>query len=81
MEVFDGNTWTKIYANSANVGLNSDAEQAISWAIKRMKQEEEWYKLATNNEAVHIALEQLEQARTRLELTAILARENDKTTS
>ncbi len=73
MEVFDGHSWLKIHASSANVGLNSDAEQAISWAVKRMKQEKEWYKLATTNEAVRIALDQLEQARTRLELTAILA--------
>lgn len=81
MEVFDGNTWMKIYANSANVGLNSDAEKAISWSIKQMKQEEEWYKLATTNEAVRIALDQLEQARTRLELTTILAKEYEQTTS
>ena len=81
MEVFDGHTWMKIYASSANVGLNSDAEAAISWAIKQMKQEKEWYELATTNEAVRIALDQLEQARTRLELTTILAREHDETTS
>lgn len=81
MEVFDGNTWMKIYASSANVGLNTEAEQAISWAIKRMKQEKDWYELATNNEAVRIALEQLEQAKARLELTTILAREHDETTS
>jgi len=81
MEVFDGNTWMKIYASSANVGLNSDAEQAVSWAIKRMKQEKEWYELATTNEAVRIALDQLEQAKTRLELTTILAKEHEQTTS
>lgn len=81
MEVFDGNTWMKIYAGSANVGLNTEAEQAIDWAIKRMKQEKEWYELATTNEAVRIALDQLEQARTRLELTAHLARDYDTTTS
>lgn len=78
MEVFDGNTWTKIYASSANVGLNSEAEKAIDWAINRMKQEKEWYELASSNEAVKIALDQLEQAKTRLELTAILARENEE---
>jgi hypothetical protein len=81
MEVFDGNSWMKIYAGSANVGLNNEAEKAIDWAIKRMKQEEEWYKLATTNKAVRIALDQLEQAKTRLELTSILARENEETTT
>lgn len=81
MEVFDGNSWMKIYASSANVGMNAEAEQAISWAIKRMKQEKEWYELATTNEAVRIALDQLEQAKTRLELTAHLARDYETTTS
>ena len=81
MEVFDGNTWMKIYASSANVGLNKDAEKAIDWAIKRMNQEKEWYELASNNEAVRIALDQLEQAQTRLELTTHLARDYDKETT
>ena len=81
MEVYDGQSWTKIYPSSANVGLNTEAEAAIDWAVKRMKQEKEWYELATNNEAVRIALDQLEQAKTRLELTAHLARDYETTTS
>jgi hypothetical protein len=64
--------------NNADVGLNNDANEAISWAIKRMRQEEEWYKLASSNEAVRIALEELEKARSRLELTARLAREHER---
>lgn len=43
MKVFDGHAWTKIYKGNANVGLNTETEQAIDWAIKRMKQEKEWY--------------------------------------
>ena len=81
MEVFDGSSWIKIYPSSANVGLNTEAEAAIDWAIKRMKREKEWYELATTNEAVRIALDQLEQAQTRLELTAHLARDYDKETT
>jgi hypothetical protein len=78
MEVFDSQSWIEIYPSSANVGLSNEAEQAIDWAIKRMKQEKEWYELATTNEAVRIALDQLEQARTRLELTAHLARDYER---
>ena len=81
LEVYDGNTWMKIYGGTANVGLNQEAEKAITWAIKQMQQEQEWYKLATSNEAVKIALDQLEQAKTRLELTTILAKEYEQTTS
>lgn len=81
MEVYDGTVWQRIYMNNANIGLNNEADNAINWAIKRMREEQEWYKLASNNEAVRIALEQLEQAREKLELTAILAREYDKETA
>lgn len=81
LEVYDGNTWMKIYGGSANVGLNQEAEKAIAWAIKQMQQEHEWYSLAANNEAVRIALDNLENAKTQLKLTAILARENDKETT
>lgn len=79
MEVFDGgsNTWSPIYGSNASINLNHDAEEALKWAIERMAKEKEWYKLATTNDSVRIALEQLEQAKQRLELTAILARNNE----
>jgi hypothetical protein len=51
----------------------------VQWARKKRDEENEWYKLASSNEAVRIALEQLEQAKTRLELTAILSREYETT--
>jgi hypothetical protein len=81
MEVYDGNSWRTMSGCSASVSLNNGAEEAIEWAIKRMSQEKEWYELASSNEAVRIALEQLEQAKTKLELTTILAREYEQTTS
>lgn len=81
LEVYNGSTWLPIDGTSATVTLNSEAEQAIEWTLKKMKQEKEWYELASTNEAVRIALEQLEQAQTRLELTTILAKDYEQTTS
>ena len=81
MEVFDGNNWQQLNMGSVSVGLDHEAEQAIDWALKKIKQEKEWCELAINNEAVRIALDHLEQATTRLELTAHLAREYEQTTS
>ncbi len=81
MEVFDGNAWIKIYAGTANVGLNSNAESAIDWAISRMEEEKSWKELAEKNQAVKIALENLEQARQQVDIIAKLAREYDTTTS
>jgi hypothetical protein len=78
MEVYDGNNWMTINMNHASVGLNSEAESLLDWARKKRDEEDAWYKLAKTNEAVRIALEQLEQARERLELTAILARDYER---
>ena len=81
MEVFDGSSWMKIYLNNADVGLSGSANSAIDWAIKKMEEEKEWQKLAENNKAVKIALENLEEARRQLSITAKLAREYDTETT
>ena len=81
LEVYNGSTWLAIDGTSATVNMKPEAEQAIEWALKQMAQEKEWYELASTNEAVRIALEQLEQAKTRLELTTILAKDHEQTTS
>ena len=79
MEVFNGSSWQMLSTSYATVGLDQDTLDIIQWARKNRDQEEKWYQLASSNEAVRIALEQLEQAKTRLELTAILAREYETT--
>ena len=81
MEVFDGNNWVQLNMSVPSIGLNSDAESLLDWARKKRDEEQGWYSLASTNEAVRIALDQLEQAKTRVELTAILARDHEKTTS
>ncbi len=81
MEVYDGSNWITLNMGYASVGLNGEAESLLDWARKKRDEETEWYRLASNSEAVRIALQQLEQARERLELTAILARDYEQTTS
>lgn len=80
-EVYNGSTWMTMNGTSASVSMTPDAEQAISWAIQKMAEEKAWKELAENNQAVKIALENLEQARQQLNITATLAREYDQTTS
>ena len=80
-EVYDGSSWRTMYGTSASISLNPDAEKALEWAIKRMEQEKQWHELASNNKAVRVALDQLEQARTKLDVTAKLAREYEQTTN
>jgi len=79
MEVFNGSSWQILSTSYATVGLDQDVLDLVQWARKRRDEESKWYALASSNEAVRIALEQLEQAKTRLELTAILAREYETT--
>ena len=79
MEVFNGSSWQMLSTSYATVGLDQDVLDIVQWARKKRDEENEWYKLATTNESVRIALEQLEQAKTRLELTAILSREYETT--
>ena len=81
LEVFDGMTWRLIYLNSSDVGLNTHANDAINWAIKKMEEEKAWKSLAEENQAVKIALDNLEQARRQLDVTAKLARKYEQATS
>lgn len=81
IKVFDGSCWVTLETSTGYVGMSYEAEEALEWAIKKRQQEEEWYKLATTNEAVRIALDQLEQAKAKLELITILSKDHEKTTS
>ena len=81
MEVFDGSSWVKIYLSNADIGLNGAANSAIDWAIKKMEEEKAWKELAEKNQAVKIALDNLEQARQQVDIVAKLAREYEQTTS
>ena len=79
MEVFDGNTWVTLNMAHASVGLNGEAESLLDWARQKRDEEMMWKSLANDNKAVKIALDNLEQARKQLDITAKLAREYDTT--
>jgi hypothetical protein len=79
IEVFNGSSWQMLSTSYATVSLDQDILDIVQWARKRRDEESKWYSLASSNEAVRIALEQLEQAKTRLELTAILSRDHETT--
>lgn len=78
MEVFDGNNWMQLNMGSVTVGLNSDAESLLDWARKKRDEELAWESLAEDNKAVKIALDNLEEARRQLDITAKLAREYER---
>jgi hypothetical protein len=81
MEVFDGNNWIQLNMGIASVGLNGEAESLLDWARRKRDEEMEWQNLAASSEAVKIALDNLEQAKRQLAITAHLAKEINETTS
>ena len=79
MEVFDGSSWITLNMDYASVGLNGDAESLLDWAREKRNEELAWKTLAKDNKAVKIALDNLEQAKQQLDITAKLAREYETT--
>lgn len=79
MEVFDGNNWIMLNMGYASVGLTGEAESLLDWARKKRDEELSWELLATKNAAVKIALDNLEEAKRQLDITAKLARDYETT--
>ena len=79
MEVFDGSSWVMLNMAHASVGLNSEAESLLDWAREKRNEESAWQSLAEKNQAVKIALDNLEQAKQQLNITAKLARDYETT--
>jgi multidrug efflux pump subunit AcrA (membrane-fusion protein) len=79
MEVFDGSSWITLNMDHASIGLNGEAESLLDWARKKRDEELTWQNLAATSEAVKIALDNLEQARQQLDITAKLARDYETT--
>jgi hypothetical protein len=63
-----------------NAGLTPEAEALLDWAREKRNEELAWESLAKKNQAVKIALDNLEQAKRQLDITAKLSREYETTT-
>ena len=79
MEVFNGSSWQMLSTSYATVGLDQDVLDIVQWARKKRDEELTWQSMAEKNQAVKLALDNLEQARRQLDITAKLAREYDTT--
>ncbi len=44
MEVNDGNIWRSLGHNNASIGLTAVAQEALSWAVDKMKEDFELHK-------------------------------------
>ena len=77
-ETYDGQSWLPILGHDITVGLNPEAESLLDWVRSKQQEEKEWQKLAETNQAVKLALDNLEQARCQVDITAKLAREHER---
>jgi hypothetical protein len=79
MEVFDGNSWMTLNMDYASVGLNGEAEALLDWIKSKQRQEIELLELASKNQAVLTALENVKKAQEQLTIISHLAREHETT--
>ena len=79
MQVFDGSSWMNMATSYATVGLDQDTQNILQWVRSKQRQEIELLELATKNEAVRIALENVKEAQEQLTIIAHLSREHETT--
>jgi hypothetical protein len=81
MQVFDGSGWVTMYNSVASVGLTPETEALLDWVKSKQRQEIELLELASQNQAVLTALENVKKAQEQLTIIAHLSRETNETTS
>jgi hypothetical protein len=81
MQVFDGSGWTNIQSSYATVELDGNTQRLLDWAKSQMEKENELQQLSRENPAVQIALDNLKRAQEQLDVTIILSKEYEKSTS
>lgn len=81
LQVFTGSGWQNLSASYATASLDQDVLDTLAWARKARDEEKEFSKLAEENPAVKIALDNMRRAQAQLKATIILSKEHDETTS
>ena len=70
-QVYDGNAWLVI-GGTSSVGLTAIADEAISWALKKMAQEKAAQDLAQKHPAVADAIDAVRLAEQQLQTVVAL---------
>ena len=78
-EVFDGSSWMNIEGSHAFVTLSAQANDAISWALEKMMEEQKIRLAAKLNPAIQAAYENFKRSEEQLKTTIILS--NNEPTS
>ena len=79
LEVYDGSTWLILSGSIRTIGMLPSSELAIDWAMQKMREEQEYKRLAELSPAIKLALGNLEKAKQQLDVTIILSKEHEST--
>ena len=77
-EVYDGQMWLEINSSHASVGLTPDAESALDWALKRMREDMELEILAKSNPAIADLINQKKEIDDKIKMVQTLIKEEVK---
>ena len=78
IEVYDGLTWMELGVSHAQIGLTSDAENAIDWAIKKQREDMELEALSKYNPTIADLVEQKKNLDHKIKMVQILSKEESK---
>lgn len=81
MEVYDGSIWMVVPSAVPSIQLSQDAVDLLEWARAKRAEDVANKHLADTHPAVKVAMDNLDKAKQQLEVTIILSKEHDKTTS
>ena len=81
MQVFTGSSWQTLSTSYATASLDQDILDILAWARKKRDAESEMQRLSETHPAIKLAVENLKKAQEQLEITTILSKEHEKTTS
>jgi len=78
LEVYDGNIWLELNTSHASVGLTPDAESALDWALKRMREDMELEMLAKSNPSIADLVNQKKELDDKIKMVQTLIKEEVK---
>lgn len=65
-ELYDGYGWSKISMEEYSIGLTDDAQEAMDWARKKMKEEKENLELANINPSFKSLFDEINEKQNQL---------------
>jgi hypothetical protein len=76
LEVYDGQMWVEMNTSHASIGLTPDAESALDWALRRMREDLELEYLAKSNPTIADLINQKKELEDKIKMVQTLMKDN-----